>query len=390
MRVVAGAATDIGKVREGNEDRYLSDDPLFAVADGMGGHRGGEVASRLALDILEDLFRRDRGSSLTGKVQEANRAVFERSQRDRKVAGMGTTLTAAVLEKDQVRLAHVGDSRAYLFRDDELQLLTEDHTLVRRMTEQGEITKEEAETHPYRSVLTRALGVDPRVAVDEALLELREADRLLLCTDGLTGMVAEEQIQAILKETRDPQEAADHLIRAANTAGGIDNITVVVLDFEADDRDQVDLEAGAHEATEKGPAGVRSGGGDGKASGAPPPAHPTRARRVSLGRIAVYAGVPAAVLVIGLVGLRFYLDSQWYVGAHNGHVAVFRGIPVEVAGFELHEPVVVTTLSAEDAQGLALYEDLEEGITAEDRADADAIVEQIRVDLSRLVPEPAA
>lgn len=111
---------------------------------------------------------------------------------------------------------------------------------------------------------------------------------------------------------------------------------------------------------------------------------------MSLGRIAIYTGIPVAVIVVALVGLRFYLDSQWYVGVHNGKVAVFRGIPVEVAGFELHEPVVFTTLSAEDAQALALYEDLEEGITAEDRADADAIVEQIRVDLSLLVPEPGA
>ncbi len=379
MRVRRGAATDIGQVREGNEDSYLADEPLFAVADGMGGHRGGEVASRLALEVLEHMFRQGRGGGLAEQVQEANRAVFERSMLDRAVAGMGTTLTAAVVEGDRLRLAHVGDSRAYLLRDGELRLLTEDHTLVHRMVDEGEITEREAETHPYRSVLTRALGVDPRVEVDEGLVEVREGDRVLLCTDGLTGMVTEAQIQAILEEAKDPDDAASRLIRAANRAGGIDNITVVVLDFVPDD-----------------PAGNAGEDVEGPGAGLRLPVHPQprsappptpRRRRPSVGRLAAFLGIPVAVVVIVLVGLRLYLDSQWYVGVAGGRVAVFRGIPAEVAGFELHHPVVVTGIPAAEAEALALYRDLEDGITADDRAEADAIVEQIRTDLASLPAE---
>lgn len=207
MRVRAAAATDIGLVREGNEDSFLVEEPLYAVADGMGGHRGGEVASRLALETLERLFRSGRGL-LIEQVQEANRAVFERSVSDRQVAGMGTTLTAAIVEAGNLRLAHVGDSRAYLMRDEELRLLTEDHTLVHRMVKQGELTEREAERHPQRSVLTRALGVEDSVQVDQAAIDLQPGDRLLLCTDGLTSMVGEDRIRDILRSQQDLQRAA--------------------------------------------------------------------------------------------------------------------------------------------------------------------------------------
>ncbi len=379
MRIVPGATSDIGKVREGNEDSYLALDPLFAVADGMGGHRGGEVASKLALEILENQFRRRQGA-LAEHVQEANLAVFERSQLDRRVAGMGTTLTVAVMEDERVRLAHVGDSRAYLFRDGELRLLTEDHTLVQRMVDEGEITAGEAETHPYRSVLTRALGVEQSVAVDEGSLEVQDGDRLLLCTDGLTGMVTDEQIGAILRDIGDPQEAADRLVRAANRAGGIDNITAVVLDVEAGEADE---EARRQEREVAEPAVSEASG--------PQPVRPKRAgpkrpgrvrsRRVPAGRLSIFVAIPVAIFIVVLVGLRVYLDRQWYVGVQNGHVAEFRGIPSEVAGFELHHPVVVTTIPAVDAERLAVYANLDEGIPATGREDADSIVEQIRTDL---------
>ena len=188
MRVSVGAATDIGQVREGNEDSYLLVAPLYAVADGMGGHRGGEVASSLALETVQGLFERHEGT-LSDQVVQANRAVFERSQNDRSVSGMGTTLTAALIDGDEVHFVHVGDSRAYLLRDGQLTQLTEDHTLVHRMVVEGEITPAEAETHPHRSILTRALGVDENVEVDEGEVEVQGGDRILLCTDGLTGMV---------------------------------------------------------------------------------------------------------------------------------------------------------------------------------------------------------
>ena len=230
MRVVVGVATDIGRVRERNEDSYLVEPPLYAVADGMGGARGGAVASSLALDTVEQLLRGGK-ASLAEMIRSANRAVFERSISDRKVSGMGTTLTATTVDEQGAHLGHVGDSRAYLLRAGALRQLTDDHTLVNRMVKAGEITPAEAGTHPHRNVLTRSIGTEPEVVVDENDVPLIDGDRLLLCSDGLTGMVTEPQIQAILETTPDPQEASDRLITAANRAGGIDNITVVVLDI---------------------------------------------------------------------------------------------------------------------------------------------------------------
>ncbi|MGH2527839.1 MAG: Stp1/IreP family PP2C-type Ser/Thr phosphatase [Actinomycetota bacterium] len=357
MKVIAAAATDIGLVREGNEDSYLVDEPLFAVADGMGGHRGGEVASQLALETVEKLFRKGEGD-LAEQVQEANRAVFERSVEDRQVAGMGTTLTAALVEGDRIRLAHVGDSRAYLLRDGELRRLTEDHTLVHRMVAEGEISETEAEAHPQRSVLTRALGVDMFVDVDDDVVQVRSGDRLLLCTDGLTGMVSEDEIREMLQDVADPAEAAERLVRSANEGGGVDNITVVILDFSDDGRAQDRLAPVA--PAEK-------------------PAKAPRRRAFPWKRMAIWVGAAVTVIVLGLVGLRAYLDTQWYVGVSEGNVAIFRGIPAEVAGFRLHHVVVETTIPAEVAESFG--RDLDQGITADDREAANAIVEQIRNDV---------
>jgi serine/threonine protein phosphatase PrpC len=375
VKVTAATATDIGLVREGNEDSYLTEEPLFAVADGMGGHRGGEVASQLAVETLEKLFKQ-RVGDLPDQVQEANRVVFERSVVDEKVAGMGTTLTAALVEGDRVRLAHVGDSRAYLLRDRKLRLLTEDHTLVHRMVSEGEISQEEAETHPQRSVLTRALGVDTVVDVDDDTVQVRPGDRLLLCTDGLTSMVSEEEIEEVLRTVPDPLDAAQRLVRMANEAGGVDNTTVVVLDFSDDDAAAVPNEHATSTRPVTAPA---------------PAVRPARSRRrLPTRKLLVWAGIIVALAVVGLVGLRLYLDSQWYVGVSDGHVAIFRGIPTEVAGFELHHVVVETTISAEKAESLVLYRDLGDGRTAEDREGASAIVEQIRRDVEQIrqIPQP--
>jgi len=419
MMIKVGATSDIGQVREGNEDSFLVLDPLYAVADGMGGHRGGEVASNLALQTIQRLFTAQEGT-LTEQVEQANRAVFERSQSDREVAGMGTTLTAALVQGAQVRLAHVGDSRAYLYRDGELQLLTEDHTLVHKMLVEGEITESEAETHPHRSILTRALGVDGSVQVDEGIVEMRNGDRLLLCTDGLTGMVSDEQIKAVLAESKDPQEAVDRLVRAANRAGGIDNITAVVIDFVEDGSSDGTKEAAMpHQPTKQQPVPTVVPAPDrtditvvGRPipeppkdrAAAPAPARrpePARASRApsdrrppgrtsgrALKKAGVGLGVLLAVVVLGMVGLRFYLDTQWFVGVSNGRVAIFRGVPAEVAGYDLNSVVVETTIRADEAQSLALYRELPDGITAEDREAAEAIVEQIRRDVEGRQTQP--
>jgi protein phosphatase len=376
--VRVGSASDIGRVREGNEDSFLVLAPLYVVADGMGGHRGGEVASSLALQTLQRLSEAREGT-LAEQVIEANRAVFERSQEDRSVAGMGTTLTAALVDGDRVHLAHVGDSRAYLFRGGELSMLTEDHTLVHRMVVDGEITEAEAETHPHRSILTRALGVDASVQVDEGDVRSIAGDRILLCSDGLTAMVPDGQIREILSTTADPQEAVDTLVRVANRAGGIDNITAVILDF---DEGEVPSPA---EVTVVGvpipepPEMARSRPRTLKDSRAP--ARFARGRRVGIG-----AGIAVTIGVLAFVGLRLYLDSQWFVGVSNGRVAVFRGIPAELGGIGLHSVVVETSIPAEDAQALPFYRELGDGITAPDRQSADAIVQQIRADVTSAQP----
>jgi protein phosphatase len=412
MNVSVGAATDIGQVREGNEDSYLVVEPLYAVADGMGGHRGGEVASSLALETVQGMFERREGS-LAEQVAEANRAVFDRSQSDRRVSGMGTTLTAAQVDGNRVHLVHVGDSRAYLLRGGELTQITEDHTLVHRMVMEGEISEEEAETHPHRSILTRALGVDQNIQVDEGDLEVAPGDRLLLCTDGLTGMVPEGQIREILLESRDPQEAVDKLVKVANRAGGIDNITALILDFANDGGGPGATKGSAiRQPTSERPIApaAPSNRSDITMVGAPipdPPPEPSVApasrpasrtdrpatdRRPERSRpgsrrvgrmVGIWTGVTLAIVALGVVGLRLYLDTQWYVGVSNGRVAIFRGVPAEVAGLELHSVVVETSIPAEQAETLPLYRQLPDGITADDRAGAEAIVESIREDVAR-------
>lgn len=357
MRVEAGAATDIGKVRERNEDSFLADPPLFAVADGIGGHRGGEVASQLALEILEQMSTNGK-ETLAERVRQANRAVFERSQADRQVTGMGTTLTAVLVQDAGVHLAHVGDSRAYLLRAGSLRQLTEDHTLVARMVETGEITTDEAEIHPHRNVLTRALGTEPDVRVDEQEVPLIEGDRLLLCSDGLTGMVTEAQIQAILEASVSPQEASDRLIKAANRAGGVDNITVVVLEVRDD-------------------AATESPAGD-SAAAAHVPLPSGRTVRRSL----IWLAVVIVVVAAGLFTGRAYLDGQWYVGVAQGRVAVYRGIPAAALGLHLSHTVFVSDVPATGAAALPLYANIADGLPAKDHDDAFAIVEQIRKDIA--------
>jgi protein phosphatase len=377
----------------------------------MGGHRGGEVASSLALETVQGMFERKEGS-LADQVVEANRAVFDRSQNDRSVSGMGTTLTAALVDGSRVHLVHVGDSRAYLLRGGELAQLTEDHTLVHRMVMEGEISQEEAETHPHRSILTRALGVDQSVQVDEGDVEAAAGDRLLLCTDGLTGMVPEGQIREILLESADPQEAVEKLVKVANRAGGIDNITAVILDFSEDGSGPGETKQTAipQQPTMERPVppAAPPKRSDITIVGAPipdpppeastarsartpaarptsgrPPGGPRRSSRRVGRKVGIWAGVTLAIVALAMVGLRLYLDTQWFVGVSNGRVAIFRGVPTEVGGFELHSVVVETSIPAEEAQALALYRDLPDGITADDRTGAETIVESIRDDVAR-------
>ena len=228
MRLAAYAGgTDPGRRRRRNEDSYVIDPPLFAVADGMGGAQAGEVASKLAAGAVKE-----RGADVESLIQEANRRVHQRSLEDPNTSGMGTTLTVAEVEDGAVSIGHVGDSRAYLVRDGSLEQLTEDHSLVGELMRTGKLSAEEAETHPQRSMITRALGTDPNVDVDLFSVEPRDGDLFLLCSDGLTSMVDDREILRLVGEQRgDLDGLVKALIKAANKGGGEDNITVIAFEI---------------------------------------------------------------------------------------------------------------------------------------------------------------
>jgi PPM family protein phosphatase len=367
VKLRAGASTDVGLVRQRNEDAYVAKYPLFAVADGLGGHLGGEVASRVAVDTLIQAAKAEGPDDgipdrLRTAILRANAAVGERASQDPRLTGMGTTITAAVAGRDRIFLGHVGDSRAYLLRDGELRALTEDHSLVQRMVREGRLTPEQAEIHPQRSVLTRALGIDEDLEVDQATVEVTGGDRLLLCSDGLTTMVADEDIQKILAGYDHPQAASQALIEAANAAGGQDNITTVVLDVQ--------------EAAEPAPAQPA----DAAARDAPPrdsTSPPARRGR----RLLMTVGVPVVLVAALVLGARMYLDRQWFVGVHDGNVSLFRGIPTEVLGVNLSRLVEETEIPARSAEQLQTWRDIGDGITAGSEAEAREILAQIERDV---------
>lgn len=234
----SAAVSDRGRVRDSNEDSALElpDRGLFAVADGMGGHAAGEVASRLAVETLEERLSADdslpSAEQLTGAVRGANRSILRDADENPERSGMGTTLTALALEADgRWRIGHVGDSRAYLYRDGELRQLTTDHSWVGRRVASGELTREEARRHPMSSVLERALGTSRDVEVDLEEGRAEAGDLFLLCSDGLSDMLPHDELESLLAPDGDPAEAADHLVSAANRAGGRDNVTVVLVRF---------------------------------------------------------------------------------------------------------------------------------------------------------------
>jgi len=255
-----GRESNTGNKRRRNEDSFVVAPPLFAVADGMGGAQAGEVASKLAAAALEDTDPGSAGGEerVVALIQAANRRVYERSNADPAASGMGTTITAALVEGTRVTFGHVGDSRAYLLRDGVMEQLTEDHSLVNELMKSGKLSPEEAETHPQRSVITRALGTDPDVDVDTFVVEAQEGDLFLICSDGLTTMVGDEDILELLEKHHDDLDrAAKSLVAAANRAGGEDNITVVAFTISGDGGD-----------TEEAPAASAD---DDTLEGMPPP-----------------------------------------------------------------------------------------------------------------------
>ncbi|HYK06791.1 MAG TPA: Stp1/IreP family PP2C-type Ser/Thr phosphatase [Gaiellaceae bacterium] len=232
MLAAFAGVTDPGRRRRRNEDAYVCEPPLFAIADGMGGAQAGEVASGLAAAVLAEATGDERGEErVASLIQEANRRVFQRSNEDAATSGMGTTMTVALLDNGggTIAFGHVGDSRAYRVRGGELEQLTDDHSLVGELVRSGRLSPEEAESHPQRSVITRALGTEPDVDVDTFTVEAEHGDIYLLCSDGLTDMTSTRDILAAVEESRDLDDAAHALVSAANAGGGEDNITVVLF-----------------------------------------------------------------------------------------------------------------------------------------------------------------
>jgi protein phosphatase len=232
--------SDPGRRRLRNEDAYVISPPLFAVADGMGGAQAGELASRIAVEAIGEQAGARGEERVTTLIREANRRIFARSSEDAAASGMGTTMTAALVGDDgTVTIGHVGDSRAYLLRAGRLDQLTEDHSLVAELVRTGRLSPDEAERHPQRSVITRALGTDPDVDVDIFTVETEAGDLFLLCSDGLTSMVGDDEILSTLEEARDDlEQAARSLIRKANRGGGEDNITVVFFELAEDEAEE--------------------------------------------------------------------------------------------------------------------------------------------------------
>jgi serine/threonine protein phosphatase PrpC len=346
------ARSDVGLLREGNEDSAYASGRLLAVADGMGGHAHGEVASSVAIAAMASLEEAQQGGDLLNAIEaavrDANRKLHEMVGRDPSLKGMGTTLTAMLWNGTQVALVHVGDSRAYLLRRGELYQITHDHTLVQQLVDDGRITPEEAATHPQRSILLRALDGSGEVDPDLTLREAQVGDRYLLCSDGLSGVVSAETLHATLTNLEDPEEAVRQLIDLANRGGGPDNITCVIADvLEVTDGQELPVA----EAAVVGAAGMnRLRLGEDPAPGrvsavtAPQPAitdddfdEPVaRASRASGRRrrlwpvlVTVLSVAAVAVGVGGYFGYKWTQD-QFFVGAWADEVVVFQGIQQEV------------------------------------------------------------
>ncbi|MFM7224281.1 MAG: Stp1/IreP family PP2C-type Ser/Thr phosphatase [Actinomycetota bacterium] len=331
MRIVVGSATDVGRVRANNEDAFLVDDEhgCYAVADGMGGHLGGEVASATAIETLRAAVAGN--APIDEAIGRANTAVLAKAATDPALTGMGTTLTGLTVADGAVVIGHVGDSRAYLVRDDAMRLLTDDHSLVGEMIREGRLTVEQAAVHPQRSVITRCLGSIPDVAVDVIALPVVAGDRIVLCSDGLTTMIGDDEILALAGVDVEPDEIARRLVAAACAAGGEDNVTVVVVDVEDIDGHPAVVGSNA-EATPMPPIAAEPElpPSARPESGAPlPPAN----RRRSVVRAVALVTAPILVIAIAVGVLGWYARRSYFIGEARGVVVIYQGVPGGVVGW---------------------------------------------------------
>lgn len=353
-KLAYAALTDVGRVRAHNEDSVLAQPPLFVVADGLGGHEAGEVASAIAVETLRDHApRRADGKSLARAVRAANREVIRAAREGVGRAGMGTTMTAVIVEGTRLAVAHVGDSRAYLLHAKHLERLTEDHSMVADMIRRGQLTETAARYHPNRSVITRALGSDPNMVADSFEVDAAPGDRLLLCSDGLTSMLEDAAIEGVLGEYRDPSVAAEMLVQAANEAGGHDNISVLVIDLEGEQRET--------EVAER--------------------------RRIPRGLLGALGWLVAFALVVGSIGYGVYRHAQTraYLIAENGVVAIYRGVPGSFAGVRLSWPAEKTDIAV-DALPVWRQDALRDGLAVNSLARARAVADDLRSDAASRTP----
>lgn len=302
--------SDVGRVRTHNEDAVLLSAPLFAVADGLGGHQAGEIASSVAIEeLMNEAPARADAKGLGRAARAANRAVLQAAKEGYGRSGMGTTLTAAFVDGTCIAVAHVGDSRAYLYHHGELERITQDHSMVADMIMHGTLTEEESRTHPNRSVITRALGSDPNMYADTFEVDADVGDTLLLCSDGLTSMLTDAQIASILGSYRDPESTVHALVDAANAAGGHDNISVVVVDITTD-------------------------------------APISEARRGRLWiSVLIWLFAALALVFTAAWGAYRYAQSRAYVIDESGTVSLYRGLQGAVAGVELQWLEAETTIT---------------------------------------------
>ncbi|MEN0129279.1 MAG: Stp1/IreP family PP2C-type Ser/Thr phosphatase [Brevundimonas sp.] len=401
------ARSDVGLVRSNNQDSGYAGPHLLMVADGMGGHAGGDVASSVAVAAFAPLDGESHGpdgalDELEAALENARDEIIARSEAEPELAGMGTTVIAILRAGNKLAMVHLGDSRGYLMRDGELTQVTTDHTFVQHLVDIGRITPEEAEHHPQRSVVMRVLGdFDAEVTPDMSMREARVGDRWLLCSDGLSGFVSADTIAETLRSIADVDQCADRLVQLALRAGGGDNVTVVLADvIELDD-----VADGAGPTTAATVVGSAAATFDAPTSAADGPAaraanltkveatpdeddeepveEPRRRRRGWLA-----AGVVVVLLVAVAVGAWAWTQTQYYVGVSEGHVAIYRGLPQSLGPIELSEVVETTDIAVDDLQSAYLRERVNETIHAESLAAARAQVALLGADTTP-APTPA-
>ena len=336
-----GARSDVGLVREHNEDSFLVRTPLFGVCDGMGGHAAGEVASSIAVKVIGEEAPNTADDVLLGAaIEAANQAVIEAPQKGIGKPGMGSTASAIFIEGNQMAVAHVGDSRIYLLHHGTLVRVTHDHSYVEELVDSGQITADEARNHPSRSVVTRALGSDPEMYADHFTLEVSDGDRIILCSDGLSSMILDDEIESIAVSNITPQNAADSLVSAALTAGGADNITVIVVDI---------LDDGLVEKNR---------------------------RRFTRGILATSISI-IALLVVSLVIAVLFIRSEYYIGINGSTVAIYQGVPSKIAGIPLSNLIDTTTIEVKNLPQ-SVQDKLALGIRVKDETEARETVEDYR------------